>query len=288
MNNDVVWHNGEFKPRADAQIAVDDGGWLHGAGLFETMRAENGRVFGLDAHLHRLRSSAQELIRPIDLSELPSKEAFEELLTRNNMPVARVRITVSAGSMLENRPDDKPPMTVVATASPLGAPPAQAYTQGIQVIITEHRVSPSDPIAPHKTIAYLPRLIGLREAHRAKCMEALWFTTGRHLAEGSITNVFVVKDGGLKTPPLGTPVLPGITRAAVLDLARVEKIEATECPLSIDDLLDADEVFLTNVIMLIVPVVRVEKHDIADGRVGPIAPQLHDALKKMIRQECTD
>ena len=92
----------------------------------------------------------------------------------------------------------------------------------------------------------------------------------------------------MKTPPLGTPVLPGVTRAAVLELARSLEMEVAECPISIDDLLDADEVFLTNVIMLIMAVIRVEKHDIAGGRTGVTTAKLQDALRQLIRRECSD
>ena len=286
--NDIVWHNGKFLARREAGIAVDDGGWLHGAGLFETMRAENGRVFRLDSHLERLCRSAQVLLRPIRHDELPTREVFEQLLAKKELRVARVRLTVSAGSMIGDSAKNEQPFTVCITASPMATTAAKVSENGVQVVITQHRVSPTDPIAPHKTTAYLPRLIGLREAHRAQCMEALWFTTGNHLAEGSISNVFIVKGGVLKTPPLGTPVLPGVTRAAVLELGGQLEIDTQECPLSIDDLLDADEVFLTNVIMQIVPVIRVEKHDIADGSVGILTTKLIEAFRELVRKECSD
>ncbi|MCH8146718.1 MAG: aminotransferase class IV [Planctomycetes bacterium] len=286
MLNDIVWHNGEFLARNEAAIAIDDGGWLHGAGLFETMRAENGRIFRLHSHLERLCRSAQVLLRPIPHDELPTREIFEELLARNELKAARIRLTVSAGSMIGDSEKDEQPITVYITASPMASHAAHTHENGVPVVITQHRVSPTDPIAPHKTIAYLPRLIGLREAHRAQCVEALWFTTGSHLAEGSISNVFIVKGGILKTPPLATPVLPGVTRATVLELARQLEIDTQEFPLSIDDLLDADEVFLTNIIMQIVPVIRVEKHDIADGRVGVLTTKLREAFRELVRKEC--
>ena len=282
-----VYLNGEFVPEADARVSVYDGGWLHGAGLFETMRAENGRVFRLESHLSRLMHSAKALLRPVPREELPLRVDFLDLLKRNELKVARVRLTVTAGFMQDAREAEANPLTVCVTAAPLAPPPEKVYEAGIQVVITEHRLSPGDPLAGHKTTAYLSRLLGLREAQRAKCMEALWFTTGKHLAEGSISNVFVVQKGVLKTPPLGTPVLPGITRGIVLELAGKLELEAQEGLLSIDDLLDADEVMLTNVIMQVMPVVRVEKHDIADGRVGPISKRLREALRDLVRKECS-
>ena len=100
--------------------------------------------------------------------------------------------------------------------------------------------------------------------------------------------MFIIKRGVLKTPPLTTPVLPGVTRAAVLELGTQLEIDTEECPLSIDDLLDADEVFLTNVIMQIVPVIRVEKHDIAEGRAGILTAKLMAAFRELVRKECSN
>ncbi len=280
-----VYFNGKLVPEDEARISIDDGGWLHGAGLFETMRAENGRVFRLESHIGRLRRSAEVLIRPLEREQLPSTADLEQLLERNELKVARLRLTVSAGSMDPGEDASIRP-TVCVTAKPLGAPPASVADTGVPVVITKHLVSPSDPIAGHKTLAYLPRLIGLREAQRARCSEALWFTTGRHLAEGSISNVFIVCGGVLVTPPLDTPVLPGIARGIVIKLARKAGIEVQERPLSIDDLLDANEVMLTNVIMQVMPVSRVEKHDIADGRPGPITRRLREAFRDLVRKEC--
>ena len=117
-------------------------------------------------------------------------------------------------------------------------------------------------------------------------MESIWFTTANHLAEGSISNVFVVHDGTLKTPPLDTPVLPGIARSVVLEIAREEAIETVECPLTIDNLLDADEILLTNAIMQVMPVIRVENHDISHGRVGLMAKRLLDQYRQRVRKEC--
>ena len=225
-------------------------------------------------------------MRPIRREELPSRVDFLDLLERNDLPTARVRLTVSAGSMQGDPGAEAQPLTVCVTAAPLSPPPATVYENGVQVVVTEHRVSPSDPIAGHKTTAYLPRLLGLREAQRARCMEALWFTTSKYLAEGSISNVFVIHDGVLKTPPLDTPVLPGVARGAVLELAHKADIKAEECPLSIDDLLDAEEVFLTNVIIEVMPVVRVEKHDIADHRVGSKTRQMRKMFSDLVRKEC--
>lgn len=291
-----IYFNGQIIPECEATISIHDGGWLHGAGLFETMRAQNGRMFRVEKHIERLRRSAATILRPIERGMLPSRVDFLELLERNRLRSARVRLTVSAGSMLAETDPPNPPcqegqggsaqLTVCATAAPLSLPPSAVYEHGAAVVICSFRQSPEDAIAGHKTTAYLPRLLGLREAQRAKCLEAIWFTTQHLLAEGCLSNVFVVSDGVLKTPPLDTPVLPGIARGAVLELARSLEIDAQECPLTINELLDADEVFLTNAIMRVMPVIKVEKKGVGTGKPGPITNRMRKALEDLAEKEC--
>lgn len=291
----TVLLNGEFVAADSATVSAFDGGFMHGAGLFETMRAENERVFQLDSHIARLQRSASRLLVPIERSQLPHAEQFSELLSRNGLTEGRVRLTVTAGGMKNpNHPDnpdnprdeDAPQLTVCATASGLLDYPAQLYDRGVTVIVSKFRQSPHDPIAGHKTTSYFPRLLALREARQARCTEAIWFTTHNHLAEGSISNIFLVRNGSLKTPPLDTPILPGLARQLVLKLAADEKIDVEECVLSIDDLLDADEVFITNSIMQVMPVIGVEKKDVADGRVGEVSRKLYQAYRAALRKEC--
>lgn len=284
----TVYLNGDFVTERDAVVSVYDGGWLHGAGLFETMRAENGCVFRLESHIERLRRSASKLLTDIQRDALPAPGVFTELLERNGVKTARVRMTVSAGSMHPGPVTQSPDLTVCVTAAGLSGYPTRLYESGALVIISDFRLSPSDPIAGHKTTGFLPRLLSLRRAQQARCLEALCFTTANRLAEGSISNVFIVHQGVLKTPPLDTPVLPGIARGIVLEIARDSGIEAQQCPLTVDDLLDADEVLLTNAIMQVMPVVRVEKHDIRDGRVGEIAKKLLTEYRKRVKKECGD
>jgi branched-chain amino acid aminotransferase len=282
----VIYHNGEFQPAGEARVSASDGGLLHGAGVFETMRAAGGRVFRLDRHLARLRRSVAALIRPIEADALPEEAVFAELLRRNALNSARMRMTVTAGAVSAEPSGEASPLTVLITAAPLQEYPPEFYARGIAVVLCPFRQSPSDPIAGHKTTAYLPRLLGLRAAGQAQSIEALWFTTENRLAEGCISNVFVAKNGVLRTPPLDTPVLPGIARACVLEIAAAAEIESREEPLTINDLLDADEVLLTNTIMRVMPVIRVERRDIGEGKVGPIARKLLDDYRDLIGKEC--
>ena len=180
-------------------------------------------------------------------------------------------------------------MTVCITATDLHPYAPKTYNEGVTVMIARRRVSDDDPLAGHKSTCYLPNLLDLRTAHAARCSEALLFNRRNELAEGTISNVFVVKQDRLRTPPLSTPVLPGIARSVVMELAAKMAIELDDrTPITIDDLLDADEVFLTNVIMQVLPVVRVEKREIGDGKPGRRTRELLDSYRDLVRRECEE
>lgn len=284
--SETVWMNGRFVPTDEAAVSVSDGGWLHGAGLFETMRCERGIVFRFARHMERLARSCTALLRPADADAIPSAEQLQELAERNGLYRARIRLTVTTGVLRSAAESDEPALTVVATASPLTEYPQQAYDEGVGVVVSRFRQSVADPIAGHKSTCYLPRLVALREAQQARRFEALWFTTNHHLAEGCISNVFLMRDDILRTPGLDTPVLPGIARATVIELAQELGITVQEGPLTIDDLLGATEVLLTNVMLGVLPVVAIERHAVGDGRVGSAAKRLKAAFDERVRREC--
>jgi branched-subunit amino acid aminotransferase/4-amino-4-deoxychorismate lyase len=284
---DLVYLNGQFLPATEARIGIYDGGFLHGAGLFETMRADYGKVFRFDQHLDRMLGSAEKLGLPIERPDLPLTRDMDELLERNGLETARVRLTVTVGSMHPNAMSEgAPPLTVCVTATELAPYPPDMLAVGVNVMICAFAQVTTDPLAGHKTINYLARLVALRHAQKFTCAEALWFTTENFLAEGCVSNVFVVKNGALATPPLNTPVLPGVTRAVVLEIAEQNAIVAEERRLNINDVLDADEILLTNSSMLVLPVCRVEKKEIGSGKPGPMGTMLRERLLDTIRAEC--
>ena len=129
-------------------------------------------------------------------------------------------------------------------------------------------------------------MLALKLAHQKMAAEALWFTTSNLLAEGSISNVFLVKDSAIYTPPLSTPVLPGIARKALCKLAADNSVQLVETELTIDDLLSAQEVFLTNVIMKIMPITSIEKHTVGDGKVGPLTKKLQGLFDSFLEEKC--
>lgn len=276
-----VFLNDGLVDASTAQLSIFNPALSHGVGLFETVRAYGGRIFRLEAHLERMRASAVKLDMPVAavIERVPA--AIDALLAAEGLTDARVRFTVTPPGSHAGL--EQP--TLLVTAGPVGGYPPELYARGMTVcVLTEWRQSRFDPLAGHKTICYLPKLLGLREAQARQCGEALWFTPENLLAEGCISSVFVVKAGSVRTPPLDTPILPGVTRAAVLELALQLGIEATEQACTIDDLLDADEIFLTNAVMEVMPVTRVERRPIGGEKPGQITLRLADAFRALTRQ----
>jgi branched-chain amino acid aminotransferase len=282
--SETVFLNGDLVEIGQAHVSVTDGGLLYGAGLFETMRSRNGVVFRLDDHLDRLFLSAAALSIAHSYEKAYLAEAVSRVLQANELTDARLRLTVTSGPLPGSEEQRKP--TLLITAAPFRAYPADYYQAGVLVVLCPFRQNPTDPTCGHKTTSYHPRLLALNLAHQRRAAEALWFTTDSRLAEGCVSNVFLVKDGTLYTPPVETPVLPGIARKAVCRLAKEQSVELVEKDLYIGDLLDAQEVFLTNVIMEILPVINIEKHTVGEGKVGPVTRRLRESFLEMIEREC--
>jgi branched-chain amino acid aminotransferase len=279
--------NGRLMPADRAQVSVFDSGLMQGIGLFETMRGSNGRVFKLEQHLGRLVNSARQLgwsVLP-ELDEL--RDNVQQVVGATEHEDTRVRLTVTTGTL---RPTEQeaPDLTVIASAAAGAEYPAECYTKGVTVLVSDYRQGKHDPAAGHKTTSYFGRLASLREAHARGAFEALWFTYDDQLAEGAITSVFLVQNERLLTPPLDTPVLPGITRATVIDLAVELAIPVREQALTLRDLLEADEVFLTNSLMELVPVVRVGREPIGAEKPGETTAQLYRAYRTLVERECAD
>ncbi|UCC98288.1 MAG: aminotransferase class IV [Phycisphaerales bacterium] len=281
---DRVFLNDRLVDIDKACISVTDSGFLYGAGLFETMRSHNGVVFALRDHLDRLFYSAENLSISTSYDRGYITDAIYQVLSANGLTDARLRLTLSNGPMAESEQQRKP--TLLITGTPLRVYPSEYYKKGVLVVLCPFRQNPSEPTFGHKTTSYFSRMIALNLAHQKGAAEALWFTVDNRLAEGCISNVFLVKDSVLYTPPVRTPVLAGVARKTVCQIAVAESIELVDKDLLIDDVLGADEIFLTNMIMQVIPVVKVEKHTVGDGNVGSMAKRLREKFDALIEQEC--
>ncbi|MCC6423088.1 MAG: aminotransferase class IV [Phycisphaerales bacterium] len=290
-----VWLNGNFVEESAGAISVRDSGFLHAAGVFTTLRSVRGVPLFLDRHLSRLRESCHSLSIPLVHDDEQLTKATRELLERNSLSDARLRITITRGVPA----DDSFTPTALITAAELTTHPQESYERGITVLLMdEQKLNPFDFQAGHKTLNYLSRLASLRSAATRSAGEALWFNVHNYLQSGSISNVLIVKAGKILTPPtpreIADPaiqermpyprsaVLPGITRAVVLELAKNIGIEVELSAISVNQLLDADEVFLTNSIMQVLPVCRIERSVIADDRPGPVTRKLAEVYRQEV------
>ena len=290
--------NGQMLDDADALISSQDAGFLHGVGLFETLFAYHGKAFRLDRHLARLKRSAQQLGLSADMDTAPLADAINQTLAENKLEHARLRLTVTAGtlSLLKGEDGDalRVRQTVCVHASEPTAFAPDYFERGVRVRLYGQGANPFDITAGHKTLNYWARLRSLRQAAATDCAEALWLSVTNHLASGAVSNLFLVKDGKLLTPiargeeiqdALPAPVLPGIIREAVIEAGAQDGITTDKRMLTVEDLLEADEVFLTNSNWKVLPVVAVEQKDIADGKVGPVTSKLRQHVLDMIDQE---
>jgi branched-subunit amino acid aminotransferase/4-amino-4-deoxychorismate lyase len=290
--------NGQLIDDEKALISSQDAGFQHGVGLFETMFAHHGKVFRLDRHLARLKRSAAELGLAADMQTDPLADAVRQTLTANGLEHARLRLTVTAGTLSMLRGEEGDAMKVVQTVCVQAQQPTAFapgyFDQGVRVRLYGQGANPFDVTAGHKTLNYWARLRSLRTAAAADCAEAIWLSVTNHLASGAVSNLMLVKDGKLLTPiargeerpdALPAPVLPGVTRQAVLELAEAQGIDVDKRMLTVEDLLDADEVFLTNSNWKVLPVVAVEQKDIADGKVGGVTRGLRESLLALVDDE---
>lgn len=281
--SEKVFLNDTLVDMDKASVSATDSGLLYGAGLFETMRSHEGVVFSLKDHLDRLFFSARALsIQTYDRKYIT--EAIYKLLKANKLSEARLRLTITGGPMSAPEQERKP--TLLITATELRPYPKEYYEKGVLVVLSPFRQNTTEPTYGHKTTSYFSRMLALADAHRKRAAEALWFTVDNRLAEGCVSNVFLVKDSVLYTPPIGTPVLAGVARKTVCQIALKNSIKLVEKTLSINDVLDADEIFLTNVIMQILPISSVEKHTVGDGKPGEMTKKLHKSFIDLIKSSC--
>jgi len=277
----LVYLNGDFLPEDRASVSIFDRGLLYGDGLFETVRAYGGRLFRLDRHLERLADSARQIgLPPIGDLSGPANE----LLARNSLADAYLRITVTRGVGLGLEATETSP-TVLIIARPLNLPPPETYARGYAVRIVPAEHARGAALPGLKSLCYLDKILARRRAREQGADEALLVNSAGALTEAAASNVFLVLGGRLVTPALDQGVLPGITRDAVIELARDVELSVEEEVVPAGLLRDAEECFLTNSIMEIMPVTRADDYLIGRGRPGPITAQLRQAYAELVRRE---
>lgn len=279
--SEIVYLNGSLIPRSQARISALDYGFLYGFGLFETMRAYGGQVFRLDSHLNRLARSAEILGLPIQALNL--KGAVRDTIHANKLSDARVRITISIGEggMVPD-PSACTQPTVLIVAGHYKPYPKQVYERGFRAVVSSIRRNSQSPLSRLKSANYLENMLAKQEARAAGVDEAICLNEKGLLAEASMSNIFLVNDGVLRTPGEESGILPGITREVVLELASQLGINTFEQDIRLDELFQTQEAFLTNSLMEIMPLTEIDGKPVGSGEPESVTRRLMANYKKLV------
>lgn len=275
-----VYLNGKILPSKEAVVSVFDHGFLYGDGVYETLRVYDGVIFELEEHLQRLFRSAILIGLDIPLEINALKVSIYETLIANTLRNAYIRLTVSRGrGDIGLDPDLCTEPTIVIIVQEFKEYPKAFYEKGISLIIAETRRNLKEAIDPRiKSLNFLNNILAKIEAKKRGVYEALMLNIYGKLTEGTISNLFFYKDSILCTPSLDCGILDGITRGLVIDLAKREDLSVKEGKFRIKDLYSAEEVFLTNTTMEVMPVSKIDDQKYAVGDIAKL-------LRKAYRQE---
>ncbi|HHV82148.1 MAG TPA: branched-chain-amino-acid transaminase, partial [Tepidanaerobacter syntrophicus] len=277
-------------PKEEAKISVFDHGFLYGDGVFEGIRAYNGRVFKLKEHIDRLYNGARGVMINIPLTKEEMTEVVLETLRRNQLRDAYIRLVISRGAGdlgLDPKKCSKP--TIVCIADKIVLYPEELYEKGMEIITAATRRNRPEGVNPQmKSLNYLNNIMAKLEANLAGAPEALLLNNEDYVAECTGDNIFIVKNGVLITPPPYVGILVGITRNAIIEAAERLGIKVEEKVFTRYEVFTADECFLSGTAAEAVPVVKVDGRPIADGKPGPITKQIIKEFKELIKTEGTE
>jgi len=278
-----IYIDGTFYPEAEAKISVFDHGLLYGDGVFEGIRAYNGRVLKLDEHIDRLYDSAKALLLTIPLSREELIEATLETLRQNNLRDAYIRLVVTRGiGNLGLSPLRCPKPTIFIIAATLELYPEKYYREGLKVITAAtQRTSPAALPPAVKSLNYLNNILAKIEGLNAGVEEVIMLNSEGLVAECSGDNIFTIKKGQMFTPPIYAGALGGITRGIIFDLGQTMGVPLKEIQLTRYDLFVADEIFLTGTGAEVIPVVDVDGRMIGDGTPGVMTQKFIEAYRHL-------
>lgn len=279
-----IYINGEFHDKENAKISVYDHGLLYGDGVFEGMRSYSGKVFRLEQHLDRLYESALAICLTIPISKEQMALDVNKTLQVNSLTNAYIRLVVTRGSgSLGLDPNRTSNPQVIIIADSISLYPEEHYQNGLKIITASTVRSHPAALSPRiKSLNYLNNIMAKIEGLQAGCVEALMLNHKGEVAECTGDNIFIVKNGTILTPPKDAGILEGITRNAILDLAKELGIVAHETTLTRHDLFVADECFLTGSAAEVIPVVSIDSRPIGQAKVGAMTTKLMAAFKKLV------
>jgi branched-chain amino acid aminotransferase len=281
-----VYIAGKFVPQEDAKISVLDHGLLYGDGVFEGLRSYRGKIFRLKEHIKRLYESAKAIWLEIPISPEEMSDAVNEAIRVNKIDDGYVRLVVTRGAGtlgLDPNRCSNPQIIIIADAISLY--PKELYEKGLEIVTVSVQRNHPAALSPRiKSLNYLNNILAKIEGLQAGCIEALMLNQKGEVAECTGDNIFLVRNGVLLTPPLEAGILEGVTRDAVIEVARDADIEVRELPITKHDVYIADECFLTGTAAEIVPVVKVDSRTIGTGKPGPVTRDLEKRFKKLTQQ----
>ena len=281
-----IYISGKFVPQEDAKISVFDHGLLYGDGVFEGLRAYGGKVFRLREHITRLYESAKAIWLQVPLSQDQMCEAVNEAVGVNKIEDGYIRLVVTRGAGtlgLDPSRCSNPQVIIIADAIALYPP--ELYEKGLEIVtVSVQRMHPAALNPRIKSLNYLNNILAKIEGLQAGCIEALMLNHKGEVAECTGDNIFLVRHGELWTPPLEAGILEGITRDAVIEVARGAGIEVRETPLTKHDVYIADECFLTGTAAEVIPVVKVDSRTIGTGKPGPVTRDLEKRFKRLTQE----
>jgi branched-chain amino acid aminotransferase len=282
-----VYISGKLYDKADAKISVYDHGLLYGDGVFEGIRSYAGRVFRLAHHIDRLYDSARSIHLQIPMAKAELARAVHDTLAANELTDAYIRVMVTrgAGSLgLDPRRTTDPQIIIITDAISLY--PAELYEHGLKIITAGTLRNHPSALNPRiKSLNYLNNILAKIEGTNAGCLEALMLNHKGEVAECTGDNIFVVRKGQLHTPPIDAGILEGITRDAVIELARATGYAVFERTMDRHDVYTADECFLTGTAAEVIPVVDCDGRTIGTGKPGPVTQDLRQRFHTLVREE---
>lgn len=266
-----------------ANISVFDRGLLYGDGLFETMRSYNKKVLALDKHFDRFYSSAEALGIRLDRDRKYIKYIIYKLIKINRLRDAYIRLAVTRGEgrvgLDATTARDHSIVIIVKKFTPY---PEKLYKRGVSLYTAAIRRNERSPLSNIKSLNYLNNILARMEAQREGATDALLLNTKDEVAESAVSNIFMVKRKRLITPTIDSGILPGVTREMVLSLAGRLELMPVERHIKPAELKKADEVFLTNTLMEVMPVVKIDNRVIKNGKPGPMTKYIHKRYKSII------
>ncbi len=280
-----VWINGTFFDKHDAKISVYDHGLLYGDGVFEGIRIYAGKVFKHAEHIDRLFDSAKSIALKIPLTPAEVIAAVEATVAENKKVDGYIRLIVTRGPGTLGLDPRKCEPQIIVIVDDISLYPKELYENGLEIITASTIRNHPNAVNPRvKSLNYLNNIMAKIEAIRAGCLEAIMLNHNGEVAECTGDNLFIVKKGVLKTPPIDAGILEGITRNFVIGLAKQLDIPFHEASLTRHDVYIADEMFLTGTAAEVISVTKVDDRIIGTGKQGPITRQLRERFQKLVRE----